>query len=284
MIKTQWVKKITVSILVLGMFTVFTSCNTQKPRPENNNLNEAVIRVRGAIIPHHNLVGKFIDEFYNSIADEQIERVIILSPNHYGLGHDYLLTTKNLKSSVLIDNETIDKLLLTKSLTVERVGFAAEHGLMVHIKRLEKTMPNAKVVPIMLRWKTPPEYLDRFVQEIKKNVDMEKTLIIASIDFSHYLTEETAVKNDNRTRKWLQDWAKNSSSRISFAEIWKLEKSLKMDTAKSTAMDSPEAFYIIASLLNPPQNVEIWKRTSSLSLVGGEDPMQNTSHLFVKIQ
>ena len=42
--------------------------------------------------------------------------------------------------------------------------------------------------------------------------DMDKTLIIASIDFSHFVTEETALANDQRTMKWFESWGNGDVS------------------------------------------------------------------------
>jgi len=111
---------------------------------------------------------------------------------------------------------------------------------------------------------------------------LDKALVIASIDFSHYVSEETALKNDQRTQDWLLDWDEGLES-ADFDDSWGLEKTFVMDSKKGTAMDSPETFYVFTSLLGKVKEVEIWNRTSSASLTGEIDPLQNTSHIFVKV-
>ena len=182
-------------------------------------------------------------------------------------------------------------------LGVDDVGFGVEHGIMVHMDRIEQYFPEAEVVPIMIKWKTPQEALDELVEGVLSGSGVgaagdgyviDSTLIIASVDFSHFVSEEMAVANDKRTVEWFEKWGntkfEDGESEISLDDFWELEASISMDTETSTALDSPESLYVFTKLMGESLDVEIWDRTSSLSLNGGNDPMDNTSHLFVKVR
>lgn len=238
---------------------------------------------RGAILPHHNLVGTYIDQAYEDLYRDAIEHIILISPNHENLGDAFIQTTDQINSNAQLDSEWIAQLTDANIAQIESINFESEHGIMVHLERIEKIFPRAKVLPIILKWRVPKENLDQLIQALQEKINPENTLIIASIDFSHFVTEETAQKNDQRTIQWLKDWS-NGDTKFDLTEIQNLEKAIEMDTKTSTAMDSPETFYTFTKLMGDAPRAEIWKRTSSGADFGVIEPMQITSHLFVKVR
>jgi AmmeMemoRadiSam system protein B len=263
---------------------VLASCSVEEAKISGEVQNEGTGVVRGVVLPHHNLVGKYIDGLYSEIDDGDVDRIILISTNHFDYGYHFIQSTDDLDSDLELQTDFIENLYRENILSVEDTGLDAEHGIMVHIDRIEKYFPDARVVPIMIKWQTPQEKLDDLVEVILEEGGMDRTLVIASIDFSHFVVEETAVVNDERTMQWFEDWGKREILEISLDSMWDLEKSIEMDTKEATALDSPETLYVFAKLLGDPKEVELWKRTSSHSLYGGNDPMQNTSHLFVKVR
>ncbi len=265
--------------------------------PDNAAQNEAPADLKGVILPHHNLTGKNIDEFYESIKDDNFERIIILSTNHFDFGYGFIQSSLEARDGINPDKDFIRNLRAGGFLHVEPVTFNAEHGITTHYDRIQKYFPESKVVPIMIKWKTPEENLSKLIKGIGEADDGAKTLIIASIDFSHFVSEETGRENDDRSSEFLLNWADKSAAEsdsggngisgntadISLDELLELEKSISFDTEKSTAYDSPEALYVFMYLIVRPEKVEIFKRTSSAEMTGIKDPMQYTSHLFVKV-
>jgi len=273
--RIKWIQRFLALMLVVSL----SSCALQKT--EGNEKDEPV---NGAILPHHNLVSDYIDAFYRGIADSEVERIILISPNHSDIGSHYIQSTTELPTSLTLDEPLITALEAKGAVGVESISFGAEHGIMVHIYKLEEYFPDAKVTPIILKWKTPQENLDRLIAAIEDEVGKEGTLVIASIDFSHFVTEKTAVENDERTMNWLEAWGAGILEEdISLEMIWELEHTTHLDTPSATGMDSPESFYIFTQLMGAPSKLEIWSRTSSISIFGGENPLQNTSHIFVKV-
>lgn len=243
------------------------------------------------ILPHHNLVGEFIDEVYSDVASDQIERVIIVSTNHFDTGYSNIQSSKSFKTTLDYDDELIDHLGNEKVLRVEERNFNLEHGITVHTEYIEKYMPDAQIVPIIIKWGVPEPELDSLISAVKSS-NLENTLYVGSIDFTHYVSEEIASENDARTMQWLEDWGDGKVEDISLQTFWDLERSIGYEPdlqAESdlvevpTAMDSPETMYVITQLVGEPEEVEIWKRTSSASMYNIENPLENTSHLFVKI-
>jgi len=271
--------------LSMAMMAVLSACTYS----DVVFVNESTLSVRGVILPHHNIVGEYIDEMYKDIASRKIERVIVISTNHFNVGGDYILTDTNLASEVNLDLDLMNYLDEKKALSIEHGTFNNEHGIKVHTARIDGAFPNAKVLPIIIKWQTSEKNLNKLIRTILEKVDMDKTLVVASIDFSHYVKEETALLNDENIQDWLRSWPAKRMA-LKLANVLDLEKSASMDTDVSTAMDSPETFYVFTNLMQrsakDQMQVEIIRRTSSLSYTNNiqADPMQNTSHLFVKVR
>ncbi len=252
----------------------------------NHSPDDTQTAIRGAILPHHNLVGEYIDEFYSDMAEERgdtVDTIILISTNHFDTGYHVFQGTDQV-SNIKLDTETIEEFSANNLLAIERSGLELEHGITVHTERIPDYFPKAEVIPIMVKWKAPQNTLDDLFEALQQEIDMDRALVIASIDFSHYVTEETAVANDERTIEWLEEWGSNTDLEITLQTTLDLEKSTSMDTEIATAMDSPETLYIFTKLMGDPAELEIWERTSSHSIYGGNDAMENTSHLFVKVR
>lgn len=275
----------TASALIIGALAVFsiTSANTETTKTSNTIAKPAI---RGIILPHHLLVGKYMDDFYKLTAENRkdISRIILLSPNHFLYGFHYIQSTDqdfSGKDLPELDKKFIKNLSENTPLRIEPQYFEKEHGIMAQLPFIKKYFPKAKVVPIILKNNIPQTRLDPLIKEILKS-DLSDTLIIASIDFTHYEPESVALKNDNLIISWLTKWSEKEQK-----ETFKIIKTLaKSDTAvtrSAVSMDSPESFYITTRLMEElkAKNAAVWKRTSSASLLNNKNPLQNTSHLFI---
>lgn len=255
-------------------------------------------KVVGVIMPHHLLVAGFMDKFYQQLVAELkqekrvITRVILISPNHFGYGFNFIQSTdvsaaKNF--DVKLDVATIRALEKRGVLKIEPKYLPREHGVTTHFSFLKKYFPQAKVIPVILKRDIPKDKLDALVKELTKVDSEEETLVIGSIDFSHYSGEEWALENDSRMLSWLSAFGNcENISEVdcqvkNFADVEELYKSKDTFTKDAVGVDSPEAVYVMNDLMRNlgAKNFQLWRRTSSASLIGTLDPKENTSHLFV---
>lgn len=171
---------------------------------------------------------------------------------------------------------TIEGLLLPHHLLVE-------HGITVSWALLKEVFPNASLVPITIKPGTSQGELDRLIEGMME-LEIENTLVVASIDFSHYVPEEIAVSNDTQTVGWLESLSSTTTEPLEWYEALQIlayPNNLLL-YPDAVAMDSPESLYVLARLMDASDSTTfiLWKRTSSASLTGITDPTQNTSHLF----
>lgn len=263
-----------------------TGCAT-KPIAEPKN----PITTKAIIVPHHLLVEKDIDDFYKQISEKNpdTEKIILISPNHFNYGNRYIQSITSLidkdGTKINIDKNEIAKLSQTGAFSIEPIYFEKEHGIMNQLIFTNKYSPNTEIIPIRIKNGTTKDRLDMAINELSKVVT-PNTLIIVSADFTHYTDEKIALKNDERFLKYFENLSKEKE--INFDEIKKLTTTENANTAYENfenypvALDSPESLYVALKLLQQENTLTFtfFKRTSSASLLGLKNPLDNTSHIF----
>lgn len=253
--------------LLAVAFLAFAGCQS------SSSLGQSV---RGAIVPHHTLVEHEMEAFYSEIADPEARHVILISPNHYGFGFNYVQTDE-------VRGPAADILVNQGVLIPESEDFDQEHGIYVHMPFLEKYFPKAEVIPITVKVGTPQSVLDELIDGLTTYADSDGTYVIASIDFSHYVTEEIALMNDERTKTWLMDWEERPSE-FSLADLAEVQSPIVAYNDDSIAIDSIESLYVLLKLMERSggRDFDFWKRTSTTTVLEMNDPDFNTSHIFAK--
>lgn len=263
---------------------------------KENSTKEIPKNVQGIILPHHLLVESFMDRYYKQLAEKisgerKISRIILISPNHFGYGFNYIQSTDESDKQifdVLLDSATIGNLEALGALKIEPKYFEREHGLTSHFPFLKKYFPQAKVVPIILKRNIPEKNLNLLIDKLVGVMSDGETLVIASIDFSHYSSEDFSLENDERMVKWLKGMGEcgalnqKDCSEKNFADVAILGKSLDEKTEGAVGVDSPESVFVMNGLMKKiaADNFQLWQRTSSANMTGSHIPEENTSHLF----
>lgn len=207
--------------------------------PKGNENSENVIK--GGIVPHHLLASDMIADFYNYISDEKIKTIIILGPNHYekgdfvALGSEYAWKTP---FGIVEPNvEIIDDLKNYNLIQINEDVLENEHSVASHMPFIKQYLPKAKVVLIILSAKMDQERAKILSERLVEYVKNGDTIIIASVDFSHYLNSAEAGTKDAETLGAMKNF--NYEKLYSF---------------NSDNLDSPPS---IAVLLMAMQSIEI---------------------------
>ena len=115
-------------------------------------------KIYGGIVSHHFLMAPEIAEFFAGFKDQRIETVVILGPNHFSRGEADIQISKypyNTPWGVLEPNsEIIGKLLQNDFVSNEEATFNKEHSISTLAGFAKYFLPNAKIVPIVLKRKT----------------------------------------------------------------------------------------------------------------------------------
>ncbi len=159
--------------------------------------------VTGLTVPHHLLVKDTIADLYFSISENKYDNVVILSPDHFFAGDTpFSTTTKDFETvfGVLIVNKQLIQTVIGQNpLITESDMFKREHGIHAQTPFIKYWYPDAKIIPIASKINTTKQDLDSLFQTLSAVLPKEKTLIIQSTDFSHYLPLEEADQMDAET-------------------------------------------------------------------------------------
>lgn len=164
--------------------------------------------VRAVIVPHHLLAAHLITETLKLASSPDIERVVVVGPNHRNTGGQRLSTALVnwrtplglLRSDPTLVGSLRNDLALLDSPDV----FTDEHSIGAEAPFIKHFFPNASTLGIALGSNvTYPDALS-LSRWLAKHAD-EKTLIVFSIDFSHYLSKAVADEMDGVTQHLIEE-------------------------------------------------------------------------------
>lgn len=164
----------------------------------------------GGICPHAGYVysGQTAAITYVSISElKKCESVVILGPNHTGLGSLISISLKNWETPLGIaecDIELAKKIQKNaKLIDFDEKAHMYEHSIEVQIPFIQKLNPKAKIVCICMMSQDYESAKD-VGNALAKSLDPKKHIVIASSDFSHYLPADEAKRKDAAARSFIE--------------------------------------------------------------------------------
>lgn len=159
----------------------------------------------GAVLPHAGYI------YSGRVAAETIfssrfhDTVLILGPNHTGLGEPYSVMTEGGWQTPLgvvdIDSRIARKLVAeSEFLKSDTLAHASEHSIEVIIPLLQAANSQIKIVPLVIAH-SPGDIYKKIGNEIARlilqNQWQEQISILASSDMTHYEPQELAQRKDS---------------------------------------------------------------------------------------
>lgn len=224
-------------------------------------LKPSADKVYGGIIPHHLIVKDKIAAFFEGIKDYEYDTVILIGPNHFDNGQSDILSSRSIWKTPY-GNLRPDLILLENlNLNIDEEPFFIEHSISSLVPFIKKSFPQAKFIPIILKVNANQEKVEQLAENIYNNTDHGRTLILASVDFSHYQPLSIADFHDLRSNAVISDF--------DFSRIYDLE------------IDSPASIYTVLKYLDliQAQDSELLFSTNSGILFNQPDE-PTTSHNF----
>jgi AmmeMemoRadiSam system protein B len=158
-------------------------------------------KIHGVVVPHHLLAHKLISRVFSQISGQKPSLLILLGPNHYNEGARILTSSWDWQTpfgTVETDRDTVNKLLASSMVKRDEAVFENEHSIGNLMPFIKYYLPDAKVVPIILHHDVNQKEAKSISKQLSGLVE-EGAIIIASVDFSHYLTRQEAEKKDGET-------------------------------------------------------------------------------------
>lgn len=164
-------------------------------------------RVIGGIIPHDIQRGMYIADFFQNLSKQSPKQLIIIGPNHFEQGSYPVLTStagwQTEFSVVRADVPAVNQLLNSGMAGQDDQVLVSDHSLAGIIPYLAYYLPEAKVVPLLLKSEIRLQEINDLLKIINK-IKTADTVVVAAVDFSHYLTKQTAYINDQITQKAME--------------------------------------------------------------------------------
>lgn len=176
----------------------------QKGIAETESAKPTQGKILGAIMPHHLIPSFIIADIFERIASQGTQTIILLSPNHYDIGATSVLTSKIVWNTpygeVLPHSDIIQELIKKDYISIDEKILDNEHGIAGLLPFAKYYNDEIRVIPLILRQNITKEELRDLSRSIANVID-DKTVVVASVDFSHYLNSDEAEKNDVETLK-----------------------------------------------------------------------------------
>lgn len=181
---------------------------------EEKYFNEGVEKVKdtkpftyhisGGIIPHDLFPAFIIADFFKRLSYQNPATIILLGPNHYEKGDFKALTSlynwETPFGNVAPDENIIKTLINHNLVKVDEEVLPEDHAVSGSIPFIKFFMPQVKVVPILLSIKMSQQDSELLADKLS-DLSSKDVVIVAPVDFSHYLTSREAKAKDEITLK-----------------------------------------------------------------------------------
>jgi len=179
--------------------------------------NKPAADVRAIIVPHHLLAATYTARMFRMAAGRRVDTVFIVGPNHFNIGPTTVATAKALwrtpQGQVAVDGALVDRLADAFRIRESAPVFTGEHSIGAIIPYVARYFPKTDIVPITLSSYAGIGEAKQLAEWLSKNAG-RSSLIVFSIDFSHYLSEELADREDALTRRLMVNGDIGAISRL----------------------------------------------------------------------
>jgi AmmeMemoRadiSam system protein B/AmmeMemoRadiSam system protein A len=157
------------------------------------------------IAPHAGYIysGPIAAHAYKEVEGVEYDTVVIIAFSHHAYYPGISIFNGDAYRTPLgdvpIDKEIVNELMKKNDLfTYYPPAHVREHSLEVHLPFLQKTIPDLKIVPLVM-CDMSEQSARRLVDALYPILDSKKTLIVVSSDLSHYEPYSKAQKKDAQT-------------------------------------------------------------------------------------
>ena len=222
------------------------------------------------VVPHHLVADRYIASFFATVAEtaEAYTSVLLLGPNHSGKTVP-LVTSQagfNTPYGYLANNIPLTQGLLEHpqlKVAHNPALIQEDHSLAALVPYVKYYLPQVTLGTLLLSNDLSLQECFILAQHLAQ---LEETLVVASIDFSHYLTPQEAAMRDLVTLKAIKQWDYPTISQFTDAHV-----------------DSPESLITILYLaeLHHVPNLELWEHSEASLLENAPLPQGTTSYFIL---
>jgi len=172
-------------------------------------------RVVALIVPHAGYAysGPVAAAAYSLIKGKDYKTVVIIGPSHYyGFNGCSIYLRGGYKTPLglaAVDEELAAKIASASGFSYIPKAHQQEHSVEVQIPFIQKSLPQAKIVPIVMGYQTK-KTITCLAEALATVLTGSKVLVIASTDLSHFYPKDKANKTDAQTISLIQNFKTNT--------------------------------------------------------------------------
>lgn len=235
--------------------TIFASAKTSAP---------AEGQVVSGVIPHHLVAAAQMADFFETIKGQKPPVVVVIGPNHLNRGRSPISTSeyawKTSSGDIAPANEVRQK-LLGKDIAIDENAVGQEWSVGAVVPFIKHTWPEATIVPLIIKSTATTSTLNEVALALSRTLPAD-SLVLASVDFSHYLPSFVADFHDMLAEDIL---ASGSPLRLPKAEV-----------------DSPGSLYALLRY-NELVGAKKWHlvaKSNSATIADKPEWLETTSHVL----
>ncbi len=172
---------------------------------------------RAVIIPHHDITALRQNSFYSALAAKiQPKVVVVLCPDHFESGKNFITVPKKTvfetpDGELSLYGELAEELKkseLGKYVCIQDGIWRNEHGIFSHTPFIAHYFAGAKFLPVLLKPESCAENSELYKRlgEFLCKVLPKESLVVASVDFSHYQIPRMTAMHDYVSMNTIANW------------------------------------------------------------------------------
>ena len=270
--RKNYISLFSILIIFLSIVLILNFINTLEVFASGSGNKQDIV---SGVVPHHLLAKDIIEDFFNYISSrEKPKTIVILSPDHFQSGilmESNSFITIGLKgddkefNNLKVDTLLWGKLFKENKMILNNSAVIAEHGVTTLLPYIKKYFPETNILPILIPADITKEQVEQLVKTIDENTLLD-TIVVASVDFSHYLPSQAADFHDAKSIRVLLNFEEDNFKNIE-VDCWQALYAARL-FAKLRQKEVPR---IIAHKNSADfLNLELEETTSYFSVVFGE--------------
>ncbi len=156
--------------------------------------------IMSLVLPHHLVAGNYMAGVFGVMKNLRPPVVVVIGPNHFQAGNSFILSSKlgwKTEVGVLSSNsQIIDSLVSSNLVSLDDAALTKEHSIGALTAFIKNTWPSTEIVPLIVKNVKNDDLVDGLASKLYEVLPMG-SLVIASVDFSHYLPKNVANFHDD---------------------------------------------------------------------------------------
>ena len=172
---------------------------------------EAAGFIKAGVVPHHLTAARLISGFFKLCAasPDSYDTIVIVAPNHAGGVADFVYSRRDwdIFGGVLCDVDftgALGRISINGASVAENDACVErDHSVSALVPYIGHYLPGVKIVPILVNSSVSENTTAAFASELFNIIDAsgKRTLLVCSVDFSHFCDMQKAARNDQLTEE-----------------------------------------------------------------------------------